>query len=53
LVDALFARTQTSFGIDQFTSASSILTFLSSTYCTHGSTISHSVVCKRRNPVKA
>jgi len=44
LVDALFARTQTSSGISQFTSASSIETLLSSGYYSHGSSFSHSVV---------
>jgi len=33
--------------------ASSIETFLSSRHYSHGSTFSHSVVCKRRNLVKA
>jgi len=33
--------------------ASSTETFLSSKYCSYGSTFSHSVVCKRRNIVKA
>jgi len=39
--------------VKQFTSASSIETFLSSRYYSHVSLFSYSVVCKRRNLVKA
>jgi len=39
--------------VKQFTSASSIETFLWSKYYSHDSTFSHSVVCKRRNLVNA
>jgi len=39
--------------VKQFTSASSIVTFLSSRYHSHGSSLSQLVVCKRRNLVKA
>jgi len=35
--------------VEQFTSASSIETFLSSTYYSHVSSFSQLVVCKRRN----
>ena len=39
--------------VKQFTSASSIETFPSSRYYSHGSSFSHLVVCKRKNLVKA
>jgi len=39
--------------VKQFTSASSIKTFLSSRYCSHGPSFSQLVVCKRRNLVNA
>jgi len=39
--------------VKQFTSASSIETFLSNRYYSHVSSFSHLVVCKRRNLVKA
>ena len=39
--------------VKQFTSASSIETFLSSRYYSHVSSFSQLVVCKRRNLVKA
>jgi len=38
--------------VKPFTSASSIETFLSTRYHSHGSSFSYSVVCKRRNLVK-
>jgi len=39
--------------VKQFNSTSSIETLLSSRYYSHGSSIPHSVVCKRRNLVRA